>query len=87
MSNKTEILYDIVFKSVKRILTQNNIFNLEIQTITTDTENALINAINNNFKNIQRLGCWFHLKQDLLREAKILGLLNPKNKKVDPELT
>ena len=87
MSNKTEILYDIVFKSVKRILTQNNIFNLEIQTIITDTENALINAINNNFKNIQRLGCWFHLKQDLLREAKILGLLNPKNKKVDPELT
>ena len=49
MTNKTEILYDLIFKSVKRILTQNNIDDLNIKTITTDTEVALIKAINNNF--------------------------------------
>ena len=62
MSNRTEILYNMAFKSVKNILTQNNIYKLEIKTITTDTEIALINAINDSFDNIQRLGCWFHLK-------------------------
>ena len=64
MSNKTEILYNMVFKSLIKILTQNNIYKLELKTITTDTELALINAINNSFDNIQRIGCWFHLKQD-----------------------
>ena len=78
MSNKTEIIYDMVFKSLKKILTQNGIYPLNIKTITTDTELALINAVNNNFVDVQRIGCWFHLKQDLLREAKVLGLLNKK---------
>ena len=49
MSNKTEILYNMVFKSLIKILTQNNIYNLELKTITTDTELALINAIDNSF--------------------------------------
>ena len=44
MSNKTEILYDLIFKSVIRILSQNNIYQLQIKTITTDTELALINV-------------------------------------------
>ena len=87
MSNKTEILYDMVFKSVIRILTQNYIYKLNINTITTDTELALINAIQMNFPNTQRIGCWFHLKQDLLREARILGLLNNKNKNINSELS
>ena len=55
MSNKTEILYNMVFKSVKNILTQNNIYKLQIIIITTDTEPALINAINNNFGMIKRI--------------------------------
>ena len=53
----------MVFKSVKNLLTQNNIYKLQIITITTDTEPTLINAINNNFGMINRIGCWFHLKQ------------------------
>ena len=72
MSNRTEILYNMAFKSVKNILTQNNIYKLELKTVTTDTEIALINAINDTFDNIQRLGCWFHLKQDLIREDTII---------------
>ena len=87
MSNKTEILYNMVFKSVKNILTQNNIYKLQIITITTDTETSLINAINNNFDNIHKIGCWFHLKQDLIREARVTGLLNKKNKSINIEVT
>ena len=87
MSNKTEILYDMIFKSIKNILSQNDIYELKIDTITTDTELALINAIHINFPNTQRIGCWFHLKQDLIREAKILGLMNKKNKNINTEST
>ena len=43
-------MYDIVFRSIYRILSQNNMYSLNIKTITTDTEFALINAINSNFK-------------------------------------
>ena len=49
MSNKTEILYYLIFKSVKRILTQFNLYKLQIESITTDSEIALINSVNNNF--------------------------------------
>ena len=78
VSNKSEQMYDIVFRSIIRILTQNNIYILNIKSITTDTELALINDINSNFKGVQRLRCWFHLKQDLIRNARIFGLLNKK---------
>ena len=57
MSNKTEIMYDLVFKSIIRILTQNNLCQLNYEIITTDTEIALINAININFTNSTRIGC------------------------------
>ena len=87
MSNKTEILNDLIFKSVIRIFNQNNIYQLQIKTITTDTELGLINAVKNNFSNSQKIGCWFYLKQDLIREAKVLGLFNIKNKKFNPEIT
>ena len=87
VNNKSEVMYDLVFKSIKRILTQNYIYNLEVKTITTDTELALVNAVNNNFPNAQRIGCWFHLKQDLIRNARIFGLMNKKNKDADINLT
>ena len=87
MSIKTEEMYDLVFKSIKRILTQQNIIKLDISTITTDSELALINSIENNFENSKRLGCWFHLNQDLIREAKIMGLFNKKNKNINIDST
>ena len=87
MSNKTEILYDLIFKSLKRIISQQNIYNLTFKTITTDTEIALINAVERNFDKIKRIGCWFHLSQDLFREARLMGLLNTKNKDIDINLT
>ena len=82
MSNKSGILYDLIFKSIIRILTQNNLYHVTFQTITTDTEIALINAVKSNFENTTRIGCWFHLKQNLLNQAKICGLFNKKNTKI-----
>ena len=77
----------MIFKSIKNILSRNNIYELKIDTITTDTELALINAIHINFPNTQRNGYWFHFKQDLMREDKILGLLKNKNRKINPQIT
>ena len=48
MSNKSEYLYDIIFKAVIRIITQNNKYNFILNTITTDSEQSLINSINPN---------------------------------------
>ena len=87
LSNKSEMLYDLAFKSVKRIITQNGLHQINIQTITTDSEASLINAINANFNETQRIGCWFHLKQDLIRNARIMGLLNKRNKDIDINIT
>ena len=81
------MLYDLAFKSVKRILTQNGLYQLNTKTITTDTEPALINAINAIFNDAQRIGCWFHLKQDLIRNARTMGLLNKRNKDIDINIT
>ena len=38
MSNKAEILYNLVFRSIKNIITQQDIYNLNIIAITTDSE-------------------------------------------------
>ena len=62
LKNKTEILYYLAFKSLKWILAWNELYQLNIKTIKKDTELALINAINANFKESQRIGYWFHLK-------------------------
>lgn len=77
ISNRKEELYKRVFNSIIDILTQDYIYNLSVKTITTDTEIPLINAIKKTFKGVQRIGCWFHLKQNLEKYVKILGLLNP----------
>ena len=64
MSNKNEILYDLIFKSINKIITQQNIYEINFVTITTDTEHSFINAVNKNFNNVKRIGCWFHLSKD-----------------------
>ena len=87
LSNKSEMLYDLAFKSLKRLLTQNGLYQLNIKTITTDTEVALINSINANFNDSQRIGNWFHLKQNSIRNARIMGLLNKRNKDIDINIT
>ena len=82
MSNKTEILYYLVFKAVIRLIMQQNIFKLEFQTISTNIEIALINAAINNFPEVHCHGCWFDLNKDLIRQTRTMGLLIAKIKKL-----
>ena len=81
LSNKRQELYNLSFQAFKRILTQQNNYDIDIFTIITDQETALINVVNNNFKYTYRIGCWYHYKVYLLRQARIYGLLN-KHKKI-----
>ena len=87
MSHKNQQLYNLVFQSVNNIWTQYDIYLLKIETITSDAECALINALNNNFSSFQRVSCWFHLKQDLIKNPKKYGLFNKKPKVINPNIT
>ncbi len=55
ISNKTKTIYDMIFKSIKKILSQSNIYDLKIETITIDTELAFINSIHTNIPDNQRI--------------------------------
>ena len=82
MSNRKEELYKKIFDSILDILTQNYIYDLQLISITSDTENALINAIKAIFTGVQRIGCLYHFKANLIKEAKYLGLWKKKDKKI-----
>ena len=69
----------MIFKSIIKILKQNNIYSLDIKAITTDIGIVLIISIKTNPLKTRKVECWFHLKQNLIKEAKILGLYNIKN--------
>ena len=48
---------------------------INLITIICDFEIALINSISDIFKNIYKVGCYFHHKQCLRRKAQKLGLM------------
>ena len=89
MSNRKEELYNHVFSSVLDILTQHYVYDIELTIITTNTEYALINAVNNTFMGVQYICCWYHLKEDLVQCAHNNGLLNINNHNmnIDPNIT
>ena len=74
MNSKKEILYQYVFESIIRLLSDDNNINFKFETIVTDQEIGLINGIKKFFPNSQRISCLFHYKQDILRNLKIYGL-------------
>ena len=80
MNGKSQDLYDIVFDSLINIITENRNIELEVLSIITDTEKALINSVKKYFPNSQRIACYFHYKQDVLRNLRIYGLYNENNK-------
>ena len=45
MNSKKEELYDIIFDSIVKILTSNKKIQLEVETIVTYQEKALINKV------------------------------------------
>lgn len=70
ISDRSEQLYDSIFKSIINILTQNNNYNINIITITSDAEPCLINSLNNCFNNLQRINYWNHFKDDIILNSK-----------------
>lgn len=83
MIHRYTLLYEYIFKSIKNILTQNNNYELELNSITTEAEEALIKSINNTFDKYQYILCYFHYKQNLLQNVREFGLFNQKNKNLD----
>ncbi len=70
MNGKNETFYRYVLKSIINILTQNNQYILEYETIVTDSEEALIKIIKELFPKTQHIICLLHYKSDLFRNIK-----------------
>ena len=62
------------------IITNNRKIDLDVVSIISDSEIALNNIIKKYFPNSQRIACYFHFKQDLLRNLRTYGLYNESNK-------
>ena len=69
MNKRNYIIYDLIFKSIINIITKNNIYAFELSSITSDDEYALIKAIKNNFKYVNNLLCFYHLKENMLKTS------------------
>ena len=55
-------------------MTVNRTIDIEINSIVKDSELALVKNIKKYFINAKRITCFFHYKQDLLRNIKKYGL-------------
>ena len=86
LNSKKELLYNYVLESIINILNPHKKFKLEIETIVTDQEQGLVNAVEANFPNAHRISCLFHYKQDLLRAIKSYGLYKKENKDVSNKI-
>ena len=87
MSNRREELYKRIFNSIIEILTQNYIYVLPLMSIITDIELPLINSVESTFIGVQRIGCFYHLKDNLEKYANSMGLLNKNHQYVKIEET
>ena len=54
-NTKTQIGYDEIFKAIKSILDFGEKFHFNIETITTDNEQTLINTVTKYFPGAQRI--------------------------------
>ena len=79
-------MYNYFFESIINILKGGKIFKLEKETIVTDQEQGLINAVEKNFPNVHRISCLFHYKQDLFRSIKSFGLYKKEFKNISNKI-
>ena len=86
LSGKNQFLYDYIFSSIINIVTNNRKFDLNILLIVSDSEKALVNSIKKNFPNSLRISCYFHYKQDLIRNIKQYGLYKKKDKEISDKI-
>ena len=71
LNKKSEDIYNASLESEYNIITHQGVYDLSLESICTDTEIALRNACMKNFSNVQRIGYFFHYKQDLIRNIKL----------------
>lgn len=64
MSKKTEESYAHIFEYIEQ-----NIFQLEPDSFTTDYEKAMRNGLKSVYKNALLVACWFHFCQALRRKC------------------
>ena len=77
-NNKKTCIYKELLTSIKNIISQNNEYILNLESITSDDEKALVKAINYIFPEIIRINCFFHYKKDLRDYFKALGFTKKK---------
>ena len=80
-NNKKYNIYKAALESFKNIITQNNIFDLNINSITVDDEIALNNAVNDVFPNSNKFNCYYHYKKNIVDNLRKHGFMRKKMKK------
>ena len=65
-----QIVNEDIFKSIKSILSFDEKFHFNFETITTDIEQALINGVSKYCPESHRISCYFHYKKLLERNSK-----------------
>jgi len=78
-NNKKFYLYKKALEAFKKIITQNNIYELNFISITFDEEQALCKAIDCIFPKTQRFLCYFHYKRNIQDKLKKLGFFKKNN--------
>ena len=74
LGSKDEETYYQAFKMIQDIVSNSGTLNWSLESVTLDFETGLINAFQRIFKETRIIGCLFHFKQALYREAQTLGL-------------
>ena len=80
INSKDEETYFQLFLMIKQILTMNESLELSIKSATLDFELSLINGFKRVFAKTKIIGCLFHFKQALFREALSQGLMKDEDK-------
>ena len=86
LNSKNEDLYNMVFEDVINLITWKGKKEINIKTIVTDSEKALMNLIKKYFPKSQRVACYFHYKQDIVRNIRSYGLYKDEMKKQSNEV-
>jgi len=76
MNPKTQKSYEIVLQSVFNIITNDNNRSFNINSISTDFKEGLINATNKIFLKVRKIGCLFHFIKNIRLNLNKIGLYN-----------
>ena len=60
----------MVFEDVIKLITWQGFKKINIKTIVTDSEKVLMNSVKKNFPEAHRVVCYFHYKEDIIRNIR-----------------